>query len=344
VSDRLGADLAERIVEMYAAAERVLLARLAKALAKGIDGPDWAIQQLATIQAFKRQAQQLAEDLAAQALTGASTALTEAYARGGMAAVADLAGMGLASDAPLLTLPAIDQVARATAQALIAATSRMPEAVISAFRDIITQAEGVALSGTLTRRKAAQTALDQFAARGITGFVDKAGRGWNLASYVEMAMRTGCAKASTQGHLDRLQANGQNLVIVSDAPRSCELCGPFEGQVLAIEPDGEHTTVDEAVAAGLQHPNCRHSLSLYQEGITTIPTVTPDPEGYAAQQEQRSLERTIREQKRVLAVAMDPKAAAMAQAKIRETQATLRAHVASNGLKRQPYREQLGAI
>ena len=34
-------------------------------------------------------------------------------------------------------------------------------------------------------------------------FVDKAGRKWELASYVEMATRTGNVHAALQGHIDR---------------------------------------------------------------------------------------------------------------------------------------------
>jgi len=67
-----------------------------------------------------------------------------------------------------------------------------------------------------------------------------------------------------------------------------------------------------------------------------------DPEMYEARQQQRSLERGVRQWKTRGAVALDDKAAAQAQAKVREWQGRLREHVAANDLKRLSYREQIG--
>ena len=61
----------------------------------------------------------------------------------------------------------------------------------------------------------------------------------------------------------------------------------------------EYPTLDEARAAGLFHPNCRHSISLYQEGITRPMKNTADPEGYRQSQKVRYYEsRKTREQRR----------------------------------------------
>lgn len=198
-------------------------------------------------------------------------------------------------------------------------------------------------SGKFTRLQGSQRVLDDFASKGITGFVDKAGRGWSLESYSEMAVRTGTGQAALQGHMDRLQENGLDLVIISDAPRECHLCAPWEGKVLSISgKDLEHPSLESARSAGLFHCNCRHSASLYQEGVTPPMHAKADPEGYRAGQRQRYLERKIREQKRLEAAALDEQARKAAQAKIRATQKALREHIAANELKRLPYREQIG--
>jgi len=105
-----------------------------------------------------------------------------------------------------------------------------------------------------------------------------------------------------------------------------------------------YPTVAEARAAGLFHPNCRHSLSAYQEGITRPMENTADPQGYEDTARLRYYERQIRSWKRTGAVAMDDAARANAAAHIRAYQAKIRDHVATTSAKRQPYRESLGAL
>jgi hypothetical protein len=226
---------------------------------------------------------------------------------------------------------------------LVATGGRILRSTMDAYQSVIAETAAQVLTGTQTRRQAAQEALNRFAAKGITGFVDKSGRGWNLHSYTEMAMRTGTAKAAVKGHTDRLQEHGLDLMIISDAPRECPLCRPWEGRVVSISgASADYPSMDMARNAGLFHANCRHSASLYLEGITRPYGVTADPAGYEAGQKQRYLERKVRENKRVKAAALDDAAAAKAQAKIRAYQAKLREHVAANELKRLPYREQVG--
>src|SRR5690606_17214059 len=54
-----------------------------------------------------------------------------------------------------------------------------------------------------------------------------------------------------------------------------------DGEMVTVDVAG---TVDQAVAAGLLHPNCRHSLSAFLPGITTArtppdrPAATPPPQ------------------------------------------------------------------
>jgi hypothetical protein len=238
VSPALAESLAADVVEMYAEAERALLARIAKSLAKGLDAPGWAEKKLAEVQFLRHQTEKLVADLGDRAAAQVAVSLAEAYNRGGASAAADLAALlkvGLEeASAPILGLPSVERLVAETMRSLIAANARMTVATVQAFRDIVTETSSQVLIGTQTRRQAAQAALNRFAAKGITGFVDRSGRGWNLASYVEMAMRTGCGKAAVQGHIDRLQQYGLNLVIVSDAPKECPLCRPWEGKVLSI--------------------------------------------------------------------------------------------------------------
>lgn len=351
VSPALAEHLAADLVEAYAEAERRLLAVLAKRLASGIDSPQWAQTKLAQVQALKRETQALLRDLKAQAETGVGTAITAAYEAGGLSAVQDIAKLkpGAKIIEPLGTLRAIEALTAETLGNVTATHPAILRAVANAYdrilRDTIATEAKQALLGSQTRRQAAQSALDRFARAGIKGFTDKAGRGWTMESYTEMAMRTGCGRATVQGHEARLTANGFDLVIVSDAPRECERCRPWEGKVLSITGKTPgYPTVAEARDAGLFHCTCRHTESAYQEGITKMLHATADPEGYAATTKLRYLERQTRAAKRVQAAAMDDAAKAAAGARVRAYQAKIREHVASTTAKRQPHRERLGAL
>lgn len=363
VSPATAEHLAAGVVAHYQDAEAALTARIARNLAKGIDAPEWAATKLAQMQEYERQARRLLADLEKKARTGVRTAITDAYDRGGLSAVADIAkfkevdvggGMKMlqkqpgalaAGVEPLAGLRAVEALTRETLGNVVATHRGILRSTMDAYRSVIAESSSGVLLGDQTRRQAAQAALNRFAQKGITGFVDKAGRGWSMESYTEMALRTGCGRAAVQGHVDRLAANGLDLVIVSDAPRECPLCREWEGVVLSLSGRTPgYPTLDEARGAGLFHVNCRHNVSAYQEGITRPMTDTEDPEGYADTQKLRYLERQTRAAKRVQAAAMDDAAAQAAGVRVRAYQAKIRAHVASTTAKRQPTRERLGAL
>jgi hypothetical protein len=255
----------------------------------------------------------------------------------------EYAGTAPEGPEPLAGLRALEALNKETLTNLEATSTRILRSSLDSYRSIVSDTASQVLLGTQTRRQACQEALDRFAKKGITGFVDARGRGWDLSSYTEMAMRTATGRAAVQGHIDRLQENGLDLVIVSDAPGECELCRPWEGKVLSSSAkDPDHPSLDQARAEGLFHCNCRHSVSLYQEGITKPYGVTADPEGDAARQKQRYLERQVRASKRMEAAALDDTAKAKAQARVKDYQEQLREHVGATGGKRLYYREQIG--
>jgi len=228
--------LAAGVVAHYQDAEAQLIARMAKNLARGIDAPEWVFTKLAQMQEYERQARRLLADLEKKAAIGISTAITDAYDSGGMSAVADIAKLkpGVPPVEPLAGLRAVEALTRETLGNVVATHPGILRSVMDGYRSVIAESQTGILLGNQTRRQAAQTALNRFAAKGISGFVDKAGRGWTMESYTEMALRTGAGRAQVQGHVDRLAANGLNLVIVSDAPKECPLCRPWEGKVLSI--------------------------------------------------------------------------------------------------------------
>ncbi|MGW1405030.1 phage minor capsid protein [Streptomyces sp. NPDC002403] len=362
-------DLAAGTRDLYAAAEERLLGIIARQLEGGYDSPQWAERKLSAITALRRASQGVVDELGKAVTLEVFNVTAEAYNVGHHAGVAELGA--LSDDARRLVdditpqAQAVDRLAQQTVDRVTDTHRSILRTVLDRFRAIVAQVAATPLLGIGTRRQATQDAMQRWADEGITSFVDRAGRRWKLTSYAEMAVRTGVARAATESHMRTLETAGVELVIVSNAPRECPLCRPWESQILAISgPDGARTvkaehatkdgeqvpvhvagTLDEARRAGLQHPNCRHSVAAYTPGITRPPAHGgSDPEGYEAGQRQRAIERAIRKYKNRSAAATTPEAARAANAKVRQWQGAMRDHLAAHpDLRRLRAREQPGA-
>ncbi|WP_267244358.1 phage minor capsid protein [Streptomyces sp. PR69] len=367
VSPALAEDLAAAVADLYEAAEAVLIERIRRALAEGIDSPAWVERKLAALGDLQSGIQAVIDALASEAAGAVRQALTEAYERGQQAAVAELgavaAGQAAAAAAALPIAPAVDRLASALISETGPVHLRILRQTMDVYRDVIAHSASAPLLGAQTRRRAAQTALDAFANKGISGFIDRSGRSWEMRSYVEMATRSAVGRAAVEAHTDRLGAAGIDLVLVSSGPEECPLCRPWEGNVLTrTGPAGrrtlrlEHATDDgrsvtvrvagslpEARSAGLLHPNCRHSVSAYLPGITRRPDPIPARASYEQSQQQRYLERQVRRWKRRAAAAFDEQTAKAARARVRAYQGRIRQLVADTDLPRKPHREQLAA-
>lgn len=105
--------------------------------------------------------------------------------------------------------------------------------------------------------------------------------------------------------------------------------------------ESTYPTIDDARAAGLWHPNCGHSISLYISGVTPPKTPRPDPEGYELRMQQRANERQIRKWKKRESVAITPEAKAKANAKVNEWQKKQRDFISKNDRKRDYGREKI---
>jgi hypothetical protein len=257
--------------------------------------------------------------------------------------------LGKGAIEPIAGVAAVEKLTTELVTNLNTTSARILRVTMDAYRDAVAKGAEQVLLGTSTRLQGAQMVLDDLAEKGITGFIDSAGRGWSLESYAEMAVRAGTMQASVQGHMDTLQANGLDLVIVSADGSPCELCAPWEGEVLSISGETPgYPTVEDCEAAGWGHPNCRHTLSAYQEGVTRdYPEKSEEEQAeeaqrYADNQRLRYIERQIRQSKRMEAVAMTPEAQAKATARVKAYQAKARAHVSATDAVRQPAREQIG--
>ena len=96
-------------------------------------------------------------------------------------------------------------------------------------------------------------------------FIDKAGRKWNTDSYFGMLNRTLHANVARETYQDTTVDAGFDLIRItgiSSDPKSP--CIPYQGKILSITGETKgYTTLSEAKAAGLFHPNCIHNQEVY---------------------------------------------------------------------------------
>lgn len=329
--------LAKAVADLYGEATSRLLSEVVKRLAAGVADPtlsteSWAFAKLNELDGLRRAAQAEVNRLQGSAMTTLDKQLYEA-ARWGAADAAGELGAIAPRFRPKTNESAVRALVDETLNGLGASNRGILRSVNDAYRSIVAEvsAPGVVV-GADTRRAATQRALNAFAERGITGFRDSKGRTWEIESYAEMATRTAAQRSMVQGRLGEYRERDVDLVIVSNSPGECELCEPFEGQLLSL--NGENVgdtidgfevvdTMDGAESEGLFHPNCRHDVRPFVPGLTRPMGRTADPAGDAIRQAQRGLERNKRGALRLQAVALDDEAKASAAARVSTLNARL---------------------
>lgn len=361
ISPDYGIEYAQAIANAYADAELAILSRIKQYLEQGIDVPEWEQQQLANVQQLRFLATSTVGETNNNIAYFISQTMDEAYDAGGASAFSDMYDSveSISAVSSLARKQAVAAIAREVTTAITGASNSILRQIDDTYRNIVSQSVSLVTAGGMTRRQATQKAINQFLGNGLT--VAPAGRGqMNIADYTQMAVRTGTARASIEGHLDAMAVNGLSLVYINAGPRHCELCNDWTGKVLKARGVGSGTltmvdavtggrvtvevagSLDDARSAGWGHPNCRCSVSAYIPGASKPKKQPFDRRGYEDQQQQRLNERRIREWKRRDALAITPEEKAKAEAKIKEYQQRQRDLMKSNpDLKRQPSREQL---
>lgn len=359
--------LAQTVSDLVAQIEMRLIWEIARDVNRGLGGGTrYEVDMAARYGALYARLQKQLGKPWQNVLTTVQAALDKAAEAGQGMAERDLAGR-LANHPETLGVPvtnvrALEVIASDLHRVLADLPALALRNAFDSYQQIISTPAALNATGVLTRRKATQDALNGFAARGIDGFTDKAGRTWHIDTYAEMATRTGAAHALRTAYEGELIARGEDLVIVTGNTYTCRLCSPWQDKVLSLTglyPRGTYRlpsavgdgyvtvhvagTLEEARAAGLHHPNCTHSEGLYLPGATVIEPGTMgirDAETYDASQKQRALEREIRKHKRLLVAAITGEAESKARAAIRGYQAQIRELLAEHPkLQRKRYRE-----
>lgn len=353
-------ELGHVAAEVYARLEGQVQARVAALLREGIEVPDDLLARARTLQELQRAARDvldrfdraMADDFVRIAAEAGSRAALDQL---GMLPHLDpesLLNVGAASAISSLSLDLTNRLAALEQRIL-----RYPQ---DAYQRVIAGTAPDVLAGLTTSLRAQQRAVSRFLAEGITGFVDVSGRPWTIGTYAEMATRTAVLRAWQDAAIGTMQAAGVNLVSVVSGDTTCDKCGAWTGRILSTDgtPAGtvelphateDHTvrvkidgTLNDARAAGLQHPNCRCALVAYLPGLSVAGAATTyDAEQEASLVRQRELERDVRKAKRQLAGNTDDSRHDELQRKVRDAQKAVRDHLDETGLQRQRYREQL---
>lgn len=221
----------------------------------------------------------------------------------------------------------------------------------SQYKDILQKVDIAMQTGTYTLDQAVDKASKEFASRGINSIEYKDGRRVNISTYIEMCLRTSSHRAKLQAEGAWRDRTGNYLVVSADLKTTCDICYKWQAIVLIDDvfahgkADGKHELLSEAMRDGFLHPNCRHSLNTYFEGITRVPNKSEFDKtisNYEAERKQRQLELQIRRAKRQEAIAITEEEQIKAQLNVIAWQKKLKKHLRDNPqLKRYPQRERL---
>lgn len=216
------------------------------------------------------------------------------------------------------------------------------------YRQTVHKAQ-LAMSTGMPLQKAIDMSVKDFLDKGIKCIVYRDGSRVNIADYVRMALRTTSTRAKLQGESAKYSAMGYDTVIVTQYSMCSKTCLPWQGRPYINDVfvlwDGEiedrgngglwgkshycgkwFPLLSMAINAGLFHPNCRHTIGLYKEGITNIHEPVNNTEAekrYKLEQKQRRLENEVRKARRRAEGFSDPENIRRAKKEINEAQKRL---------------------
>lgn len=367
------------ISDLFVSIEQRLIASLKRNLAghkqwekdEGFDWPAWQAEKLKHIERFRQENRSIMDEysdtidletrgmMADQFAEGVQMVTDEAEQAKRPSSTPDDHFFGI-NDRRLENLMKDMYEAEQTAQS---AALRMMDDV---YRRTISQAATAMAAGATTLPQAIDMAVKDFLRTGINCIEYKNGSRVNIADYVQMALRTAATRSFLQGEAKRRVELGIDTVLVSQYGACSEACLPWQGRVYIDDVWGEfsgqtqgdrglssnsnwYPLLSVAVAAGLFHPNCRHTLTTWIEGVSRL----PDPmdtakvrENSALEQQQRAMEKKVREYKRMAEGLQDPAQVKEYKRKTTAAQKELREFIAEHDdvLRRDYWREKIYGI
>lgn len=210
---------------------------------------------------------------------------------------------------------------------------------IQRSQSILNTATGEVVTGASAYNSAVRSAVKKMVDNGLTGFIDHGGHKWSPEAYVAMDVRTTMFNTARAATWEREEQYGVDTYQVSSHNGARPLCYPWQGKVISrsdwvrdiTDLDGNtvHVYAQSETSygepAGLFGINCGHYPMTFIPGFSTLKGEPQDPEEnkktYAESQQQRALERKLREERRDLAVM---KAQGAPEAEIKAQQARVK--------------------
>lgn len=236
--------------------------------------------------------------------------------------------------------------------------AQITEEQAKAMQNILNEEAGAVVVGSETWRDATRNAIRRAAEEGLTGFVDRAGRTWSPEAYVNMDIRTTVHNTAVQATRARMQDYGTQVFQVSSHAGARPLCYPYQGKFYSWDNSAGEielgngkrvhyeplSSTSYGQPAGLFGINCGHEPIVVIPGVSiphgedAIQDEEANKKQYAESQQQRALEREIREAKRVVAMGDDSEEA---KQQVKDAQADMRKFINETGRRRRYDREQI---
>ena len=219
------------------------------------------------------------------------------------------------------------------------------------YRQTLNKAQLSIGTGSMSPQEAIDSAVKDFIDKGINCIEYRDGRRVNIADYVRMALRTTSTRAALQGEAKRRTELGYDTVLVSQYSACSDTCLPWQGRVYIDDVftvwNGERsggrgrsnycgkwfTLLSVAIRAGLFHPNCRHTMTTWIDGISSKQKpldISKVRETAKLEAKQRRLENKVRQAKRSVLGYSDPRNIKQAKSDLKEAQRELREFVSEH--------------
>lgn len=245
---------AKRLTKLYMEAELEILREVDRAMARGND--------LRYLRGMLDNVQAILEDLLTGNRQWCEQAIPRIYIEGAKFAD-ELAGKAVAGFGAVHQ-QAVKVLADNTFDRLESVRQVIGRRVEDVYRRYALETTRQSIIGYKTWQQVSRDFRDNLRAEGITGFTDAASRQWNMKTYADMVARTTTMEAHLTGTANRLLEHGHDLVKVSTHAGACEMCQPWQDRILSLTgATPGYPTLEEARAAGLFHPNCRHAYGLH---------------------------------------------------------------------------------
>ena len=209
----------------------------------------------------------------------------------------------------------LNALVNATVNDIESAETSMFRMIDDVYRQIPFKAQMFYNTGAGSLWQCVDMATRDFLSSGINCVQYRNGARVNIASYVEMALRTANKRANLMGQAQTREKWGIHTVKVNARGIACPMCLQWLDKVYIDNVYGGGTAKESeatgypllsvAVEGGLYHPQCKDSCSTYYEGINREPREITDTEKdeilrrYNLEQKQRYYERNYRRNMRM---------------------------------------------